>query len=135
MTTKSDSKKYWWLFLGALILVIIFLFCLFKKNNSTLASLNQKPFNRYKINYHLPLHPRPLTINDTGMIQYWMTFDYLNKIFNLPTNYLQTTLGINDRRYPVITISHYSRENHLGLDILVLQIKAAIVNYLSTPKP
>lgn len=43
-------------------------------------------------------------------IQPWMTFDYLNKTFNLPEDYLKVSLNITDKSYPNITIRHIVRE-------------------------
>ena len=59
-----------------------------------------------------------------------MTFDYLNKVFNLPADYLQNSLQITDKNYPYITISHYSREERLGPASLATQVQIAIYNYL-----
>ncbi len=37
-----------------------------------------------------------------------MTFDYVNHLFTLPPQYLETTLGITDGRYPRLTIEEYA---------------------------
>ena len=52
-----------------------------------------------------------LTPADAGTTQSWMTFDYVNHIFSLPPQYLQTKLSITDPKYPRLTISAYSMES------------------------
>lgn len=56
--------------------------------------------------YRITHHPRlsrthaPLTVNDVNVIQSWMTFDYINRIFALSPNILKAALSITDPRYP-----------------------------------
>jgi hypothetical protein len=53
-----------------------------------------------------------LTVN---AIQPWMTFNYLNVVFNLPVQYLQTTLSITDPHYPNIRIGSYLQDTQQAI--------------------
>src|SRR5579872_7402624 len=46
-----------------------------------------------------------LTATDASSTQAWMTFDYVNRVFTLPPDYLRSTLNISDSRYPRLTIA------------------------------
>jgi hypothetical protein len=50
------------------------------------------------------------SLADVDLIQRWMTFNYINKVFNLPADYLKINLGIIDKRYPNIIIGKYLDE-------------------------
>lgn len=73
-----------------------------------------------------------LTANDVNIIQPWMTFDYVNKIFALPTDYLKTALTITDSRYPKMTITGYIRTNRLNLNTFLSQLKQTISDRLTS---
>jgi hypothetical protein len=77
----------------------------------------------------LPLQDRQLTISD---IQPWMTFDYVNVVFKLPTSYFKNLLGISDPRYPNIRIDSYSRESNFNEALLLQTIKKYITTYKSS---
>jgi hypothetical protein len=64
-------------------------------------------------------------------IKTWMTFDYLNVVFHLPTAYLKTTLLINDPRYPNVRIDYYARHHGLNPLLFLQSIQQAITNYLT----
>ena len=55
-------------------------------------------------------HHAPLAASDAGIIRSWMTFDYVNKLFALPSEYLQAQLQINNTHYPRLTIGSYLSE-------------------------
>lgn len=73
----------------------------------------------------------PLTAGDINIIQPWMTFDYINKIFNLPANYLRDALGITDSRYPKITLGAYIRHNQLIPVFFMMELKNDLQNYFN----
>lgn len=75
---------------------------------------------------------RPPTANDAGFIRPWMTFDYINKIFNLPSDYLKTQLQITDPRYPKLSISGYARSQHIDTGTFLGSVMSAVRNYLTT---
>lgn len=82
------------------------------------------------VDYNITGHPtrlhHPITISD---IRVWMTFDYLNVIFKLDPVYLKNTLVITDSKYPNISIEAYARHNRINPQVLLHNIKQAIINY------
>ncbi len=74
----------------------------------------------------------PLGSNDIDLIEEWMTFDYINKIFGLPSDYVKTQLQITDSRYPRISLSGYARNQHIDVATLLNSVADAVRNYLIT---
>lgn len=76
----------------------------------------------------------PLTIGDVNLVQSWMTFDYINKIFNLPTDYLKTALNISDTHYPRLPLLRYARNTGVDANVFTDRVKNAIHDYLANRK-
>jgi hypothetical protein len=77
----------------------------------------------------------PLTPQEADVIQPWITFDYINKIFNLPPDYLRTSLNISDPHYPRITLSRYAAANHTSTNAILDSVKNAVNNYPTSTAP
>ena len=75
----------------------------------------------------------PLTAADVGMIRSWMTFDYVNRAFGLPPDFLKTTFGIADPGYPKLTLSRYATEGGFNQAEFMNLIQAAVAHYLAAP--
>jgi len=71
-----------------------------------------------------------LTVNDVGLIKSWMTFDYINKLFKLPPEYLKMQLAIADTRYPRISIRSFAKNNNMDINIFLLNVEQEVRNYL-----
>ena len=71
-----------------------------------------------------------LSPSDAGIIRPWMTFDYLNHLFALPSSYLQSHLAITDTRYPHLTITAYANAVHEDQTATLNDIEDAIRAYL-----
>lgn len=71
-------------------------------------------------------------ITDVQYIGAWMTFQYVNFIFNLPEEYLRTSLQIKDTNYPNITLGKYLRKNKLIRGEFVTSVQKAVRAYLVT---
>lgn len=80
----------------------------------------------------LRLRQFPSTSTTPETITSWMPFSYINKVFDLPPEYLKNALEITDPRYPVLTIRKYAQDNHLDNTQLLKTTKQAIKNYLPT---
>lgn len=65
-------------------------------------------------------------------IQGWMTFDFINKSFKLPPEYLKTKLNITDKKYPNISINHWAKENREDHLMVVGKIQKLILDYQNT---
>jgi len=73
---------------------------------------------------------RPLTIFDVDRLGSWMTFNYLNKGFKIPPDYLKSQLGITDKAYPNITISKIAKEKNISGSVYLQTVKDTVRNYL-----
>lgn len=83
-----------------------------------------------RINKEYRLHPILTNANQKiNHIESWMTFSYINKDFNLPTEYLAKTLNIKNSSYPDISLKRYARENKINLTSFIMSIVSAIKNY------
>jgi len=86
--------------------------------------------NLYRISGgHIP------SIAEVDSIRGWMTFSYINKVFNLPGDYLKTNLGITDGKYPNITIGKVVQEQKESENTYLEKVKEAVRQYLSSNKP
>jgi len=67
-------------------------------------------------------------IISSDQIQAWMTFSYINYIFNLPPNYLLGALNIKDNRYPNLGINQYAKEKNLTTSVSWQVLKGLLTN-------
>jgi hypothetical protein len=75
-------------------------------------------------------HGVPLSASDVTIIRPWMTFDYINKIFNVSSSYLQTDLSISDPHYPRTSLSSYAEYSHTNITLLTNEVEGALNDYL-----
>lgn len=73
---------------------------------------------------------KAVTTADIIYISPWMTFDYINKLFNLPQNYLEQNLEIHDSKYPFITVQKYSKNSNISQVILIDGIRNTVRQYI-----
>ena len=78
----------------------------------------------------------PLAINATNanLIRPWMTFDYINRLFDLPKNYLKTSLNVSDGRYPNVSISEYRESTGTSSVSFLDAVRSAILSSTTTPQ-
>lgn len=74
----------------------------------------------------------PESAPSISSIQLWMTFDYINVVFNLPKNYLKDILGLNDSQYPNIRLDTYASRSNIDSQVLLKTVKQYIVVYNQT---
>ena len=115
-----------------LILILIFAGLLFQqyKQIRHLQHINQRGIALRM----LDSKPKPLKQEDASSTQSWMTFDYINHVFDIPPEYLQNQLVIKDKKYPKITISNYSKESGLDQSSTLLKVQDFIRNFLNSKK-
>ncbi len=119
--------------LGMALIVLLVFFGISYRNLRRSAAMNQ----HRSFMAALSRHHAPLTAEQADVIQSWMTFDYVGRLFALPPEYLKTALQVQDVRYPAISLGHYAGEiNENGTDFS-LRVIAAVRNYLlmSTSSP
>jgi len=71
-----------------------------------------------------------LTAADSGLIRSWMTFDYVNKLFKLPADYLSGQLVISDTHYPNISIRTYAKNSHLNESVVLGEVEQDVRSYM-----
>jgi hypothetical protein len=69
--------------------------------------------------------PRP----DIEKIQGWMTFEYLNRSFNLPTDYLQKDIEVTSSSYPNVTLIKEATLRGQDLAVFLGDVKKSIKKY------
>ncbi len=89
------------------------------------------PWRSYLSSHHHKL----VGVADVAYISPWMTFDYITKIFKLPSTYLQQNLQINDSKYPLITLAQYAKTTNTNTSILIENIQNAVKKYLASSTP
>lgn len=67
-----------------------------------------------------PEHPDPQAIQE------WMTFDYVNAVFGVDAEYLRQKLGVDNARYPNVSIRRYARLTGEDPAALLERVKAAM---------
>ena len=75
---------------------------------------------------------RTLTAADTKNITSWMTFDFINRVFHVPADYLQNTLQITDIKYPGISLGVYARNHALDEVTFMGQVQTEVAAYLNS---
>lgn len=64
------------------------------------------------------------------LIRSWMTFSYINRIFNLPVDYLKNELGINDPDYPGVSISKAAKAGNISTSRYTDKVKDIIKQFI-----
>jgi len=131
--SKENNRQYLWLIpvVFIMVAVVVLLSILIRQSRSQkslppyLYKLEELYSQRFK---------QPIATKDISLVRYWMTFDYINKFFNLPPEYLASALNISDPRYPYITLTHYARGEKISASRLLNEVQTAIFNYLSLKK-
>ena len=77
----------------------------------------------------------PANFSDINLIAGWMTFNYLNKAFNLPLTYLKTSLQISNAHYPNLTLAKLAKEQGVPIDAYLAIVKNTISNYFTQNIP
>ncbi len=77
----------------------------------------------------------PLSPENSGIIQGWMTFDYINRIFNLQPYYLKTKLGISDPHYPRVSLNRCASNQHITATVFLAVVQNAVRTYSTSTVP
>ncbi len=121
----KKSKRYIEYVIGALVVILIVLAVFLVLNYRSLRRSAVINARELRLSAFLA-HHGPATVADLAFVRSWMTFDYLNKLFNLPPQYLQTQLSITDPQYPRLTISEYAEHSRLNLAALINELDTAL---------
>ena len=77
--------------------------------------------------YHRGIFSRHMS--RSMQIEDWMTFRYVNRVFNLPPDYLRENLSISSQYYPNIVIGTYALSHQLDSREFLSQIQQAVTDY------
>lgn len=134
---KPEKKRrpagfYIGIALVVLGILLVVLFVLLVRNYLTLRRANLVNQRELSLSAFVQKHG-PLNASEVSVIRSWMTFDYINRLFDLPKDYLKNQLQISDSHYPNLTISAYGSENNLDTAEAVGRVQAAISYYFNQP--
>jgi hypothetical protein len=76
----------------------------------------------------------PATEADVVRISEWMTFEYINTVFDLPPNYLKDTLHIDDAKYPSITLGQYATKVGIDSTTFTVSVRRSVEILVHKPK-
>ncbi len=113
----------------ALVVVFVFLCVMLVRQFEHARRMHQ--IDSYKTLVNKLRDKAPLDVSDVSIIQSWMTFSYIDTIFNLPPTYLQTTLAVTDTHYPRISLGRYAKSQNVSEADFVERVKAAVTSYLT----
>lgn len=68
-------------------------------------------------------------------IKNWMTFRYINLLFNLPQDYLKSSLKITNTRYPNLTVDNLGKEQKRTSAEALSAVASAVQKYISDRGP
>ncbi|MGE5297630.1 MAG: hypothetical protein ACM3KM_00515 [Acidobacteriaceae bacterium] len=62
-------------------------------------------------------------------IEPWMTFDYVNRVFGLPPDYVKEKLTIDDPRYPMVEIKSYAKKHSIDPLEFTGKVRETVMEY------
>ena len=72
---------------------------------------------------------RERLLENPEAIESWMTFDYLDKIFSMPPEYLKSKLSISDSQYPRMTIHSYAKKEDIAENEFLASVRKAVRSF------
>ncbi len=124
---KRHSDRYIAIVMVVLGIVLIVLFVALIKQYVDLRQakiLNDQAVRLSFIGRHVPI---PTSRAD--IIQPWMTFDYVNRIFGLPPQYLEAALKITSAKYPRLPLYEYAEKRGLSPTVFTKEVRDAVAGY------
>jgi hypothetical protein len=113
-------------------IVLVVLFILLVRNYLMLRHANLISRRELSLSAFVQKHG-PLGASEVGVIHSWMTFDYINRLFGIPQDYLENQLQISDSHYPNLTLGKYASENNIDTVVASHQVQNAILKYFNQP--
>jgi hypothetical protein len=135
-TNKPDKKiviAYAFLVFLTILLVVLFFLLARDFRAARRADMGEGRLNLIQL---LLRHKQAneITDKDVEYIDYWMTFRYIDTVFNLPPNYLKDRFNIADSRFPDITLGNYAKDAGLDRTPFIVEVKKAVKDFLDMPK-
>ena len=111
-----------------IIIIIVFWFFIFEK----IQVVHMHGFYKHKSLIETLIKDKKehdISVSDINMINDWMTFHYINFIFNLPEEYLKNKFQIHNESYPNITLGKYAKTENIDIPLFLNETKKIILNY------
>jgi hypothetical protein len=123
MNLWSNHVKRILVLLGFLVIVVIIVSVIYHFSSKTRRFWNVHVIQTYQDSHgNLP-------VSESRLIASWMSFDYINKLYDLPSDYLKNKLSISDVKYPNISIRAYVRSGHIDEVIFLKQVQDSVSQY------
>ena len=117
-------------------IILIVVFVIIVTLLAVIVLRKQKMENSHSLQYYVRSHRRlPVRQGDVVYIASWMTFDYINKAFDLPSIYLEKRLVINDARYPFVTLQKYAKDASLNSALVIQGVRESVREYVASSTP
>lgn len=71
------------------------------------------------------------SVRDIEYIDTWMTFQYINFVFDIREDYLKEALYIEDTHYPNLSIGRYIKNQKLDSAVFIKEVKERVFEYMS----
>ena len=124
----NETKRKSFLFL--VLIVLILLAGLFQFREYNLFQISQSRIDNHIKFFDLIKNRRTaLTAKDVPLIQSWMTFDYINVMFKLPSDYLKIVLNISNAAYPKISLIKYSKIEKVDITNFLVSVKKVVSDF------
>jgi hypothetical protein len=133
MTPNNERRLIDWIIAALGIILAVLLFLLVRQYQ-TLRRESIISARESWLTNALKNHPH-LTASDASVIRTWMTFDYLNKLFILPPEYLKAQLSITDPAYPKLTVGKFAKDINQSASSTLTEVQNAVGQYLTNPLP
>ena len=127
MNTRK-AHEYALAVLVVLGIVLIYLCFLLARQYRQIHALNTEHTQLFHLAHR---QQTPLTAQDVNNIAPWMTFDFITRIFHLPSAYLQNALQITDVKYPNISLGTYARAHAIDSASFLAHVQAEVAAYLN----
>ena len=131
----KNQKNWFHRHIVLILLIVIAVLGMFLIQNYYGRHLRRPHFiNSYMTWINQKRSRAPLKATDVGLIRPWMTFDYIDKLFNIPAGYLKSQMNITDAHYPKLTLAGYARNQHTPISTIISDTASSTKYYLSTSK-
>jgi hypothetical protein len=129
---EENQKLRKWLIgiLTALVVILIFLILLVIHDYRRARTVDQAQTTQSALSAERKT-TGPLSKVEVGDITGWMTFDYVNYLFNLPPAYLKSAGPVNSSLYPHLSLNSFARHSNQSRSAVVTEIQNAVTAYLS----
>lgn len=119
--------------LAALFVFVIFIIASLTRDARLLMRSGGPRINKENIRALLEKQNarQPLPAQDIEYIKSWMTFDYINRVFQIPPEHFKIIFHISDPRYPKLVIRQAAKTLDISPEAFLAQVKNAIREYFN----